>query len=184
MFLRSLALLGGLGAAAVSATPSAPVAPEPGVPATVHCQVPCGIYGDSMRIDMWMEDAATIQKGMTTLVAMDAEAAPSKNQMVRWVMTKDAHAQAIQDNVAGYWLAQRIKAPTDRNDEAARDRYHRQLELLHGITVAAMKCKQTTDGAHVKKLRELALDFSGTYFKAEDLEHIRSHHGPQAGDDK
>ncbi len=29
-----------------------------------HCQVPCGIYGDKMRVDMMMEDLATIEKAM------------------------------------------------------------------------------------------------------------------------
>ena len=110
------------------------------------------------------------------LMAMDAEESPSKNQIVRWVMAKDDHAQKIQDTVAGYWLAQRIKAPAADADEAARDKYHRQLELLHGITVAAMKCKQTTDVAHVAALRKLADDFSETYFSKEDLEHLRGHH--------
>ena len=42
-----------------------------------------------------------------------------------------------------------------------------------------MKCKQTTDMAHVAKLRMLALQLSELYFSAEDLEHIKSHH---AGD--
>ena len=59
------------------------------------------------------------------------------------------HAQAIQDQVAAYWLAQRIKAP---QDEGGKDRYHRQLELMHGITVAAMKCKQTTVRSHRQRL--------------------------------
>jgi nickel superoxide dismutase len=171
-----------IGALALVATPrSQPAAPAPAAtPATApaalpHCQVPCGIYGDQMRIDMLMEDAATIEKGMKTLTAEGADA-PVPNQMVRWVMTKDQHAQSIQDTVAAYWLAQRIKAPA-AGDAEARDRYHRQLELMHGITVAAMKCKQTTDTAHVETLRKLALEFSGTYFSAEDLEHIRAHHG-------
>jgi nickel superoxide dismutase len=150
-------------------------APEPvGAEPTFHCQVPCGIYGDKLRIDLMMEDAATIEKGMAQLREMDGQESPSKNQMVRWVMNKDDHAQAIQDQVAAYWLAQRIKAP---KDDSGREHYHGQLELMHGITVAAMKCKQTTDAAHVARLREHALAFSATYFKAEDLEHIRAHHG-------
>lgn len=152
--------------------------PEPAPPSALpHCQIPCGIYGDSTRIDLLMEDAATIEKGMNALIAMDAEESPSKNQMVRWVMNKDEHAQAIQDQVAAYWLAQRIKAPKDGSDAAAKERYVKQLVLMHGLTVAAMKCKQTTDLQHVATLRELALQFSETYFSAEDLEHIRSHHG-------
>ncbi len=146
------------------------------VPTTVHCQVPCGVYGDKMRIDMLMEDAATIEKGMTTLQAMDKETSPSKNQVVRWVMNKDDHSQQIQQTVAGYWLAQRIKTPKDTSDAAAVAKYHGQLELMHRITVSAMKCKQTTDLSHVESLRKLALEFSGTYFTGEDLKHINSHH--------
>lgn len=161
-----------------SAVPPSPPASPIGAPA-LHCQVPCGIYGDKMRIDMLMEDAVTIEKGMQSLAAMDAEPSPSKNQMVRWVMNKDQHAQSIQDTVAAYWLAQRIKAPAEDAGSDARERYHGQLELMHGITVAAMKCKQTTEAAHVARLRALGLEFSATYFSAEDLEHIRSHHDPE-----
>jgi len=151
----------------VATTPSAATA------APFHCQVPCGIYGDKMRIDMLMEDCATIEKAMTSLQAMDAEASPSKNQMVRWVVNKEQHAQNIQDTVAAYWLAQRVKAP---KDASGADKYHAQLTSMHRITVAAMKCKQTTDKGHVDALRTAALEFSAGYFSAEDLEHINSHH--------
>ncbi len=144
-------------------------------PTTLHCQVPCGIYGDAMRIDMLMEDCATIEKGMQQLQAMDESEAPSKNQMVRWVMTKDDHAQKIQTMVASYWLAQRIKSPKE-DSAGARAKYRDQLELMHQMTVSAMKCKQTTDTSHVDALRAAALKFSGLYFKAEDLKHIQEHH--------
>lgn len=154
------------------AAPFATTAPEP---APFHCQVPCGIYGDTMRIQMLREDAATIEKGMNTLNAMTGEH-HEQNQAVRWIMTKDQHAQKIQDMVAAYWLAQRIKTPKDSGDEAAMARYHHQLELLHRITVAAMKCKQTTDVAHVESLRALTKSFSESYFTKEDLEHLEGHH--------
>jgi len=146
--------------------------PEPALEATRHCQIPCGIYGDRMRIAMLMEDCATIEKGMKMLAVFDKEKSPSKNQVVRWVMNKDHHSQAIQDQVAAYWLAQRIKAPKD----GKKDKYYAQLEFMHGITVAAMKCKQTADTQHVENLRKLAFGFSTTYFSKEDLEHIKSHH--------
>ena len=149
--------------------------PAPLPPAPLHCQVPCGIYGDRMRIDMLMEDAATIEKGMKSIAELSADPAANANQLVRWVVTKEQHAQSIQDTVAAYWLAQRVKAPAQA-DEAAQATYHRQLALLHGITVAAMKCKQTADPANVATLRDLALQFSATYFSKEDLEHIRAHH--------
>jgi len=151
--------------------------------APLHCQVPCGIYGDKMRIDMLMEDCATIEKAMTSLQAMDAEESPSKNQMVRWVMTKEQHAQNIQDTVAAYWLAQRVKAPKGSTSPEAdkligsitNHPYHLQLTHMHRITVAAMKCKQTTDNSHVNAVRKAASEFSAGYFSAEDLEHLKKH---------
>ena len=160
--------------ALATAVCAAPLAPRPSAPATApHCQVPCGIYGDRVRVDLLMEDAATIEKAMGEL----AKPETVTNQAVRWVVTKDQHAASIQGQVASYWLAQRVKPVAEDATEAERALYHRKLALLHGITVAAMKCKQTTDPAHVARVRELALEFSGTYFTGEDLEHIQSHHG-------
>lgn len=159
----------------LSASTSTPLpAPAPAA-APVHCQVPCGIYGDTMRIDMLLEDFATIEKAMGEITKLEELGeAGNRNQLVRWVMTKDEHAQKVQDQIASYWLAQRIKAPAEDSTEAL-ERYHRQLALLHGVTVKAMKCKQTVDTAHVKDLRALVQDFSATYFSKEDLEHLEMH---------
>ena len=120
------------------------------------------------------EDAQTIEKGMTQLQAFQAEESPNLNQVVRWTMAKDDHAQKIQDQVAAYWLAQRVKFP---KDEAGRATYVAQLEAMHQITVHAMKCKQTTDTAHVSELRSALMRFADTYFSKEDLQHIHDHHG-------
>lgn len=168
LLLPSLALSLPLLAAA-AAPKAAPLAPAP-----VHCQVPCGIYGDQMRVHSMLEDVATIEKGMNLLNATGDDALNS-NQTVRWVLTKDQHAQSIQDQVAVYWLAQRIKTPKAGASSEDVDKYHAQLELMHRITVAAMKCKQTTDAAHCTELRRLADAFAGTYFSAEDLKHLREH---------
>ncbi len=153
------------------AAPKAPAEPAP-----LHCQVPCGIYGDRMRIDAVMEDAQTVEKAMTKIGEFTKEG--NMNQVVRWVNAKDEHAQKIQDTVAAYFLAQRIKKPADTDGRA---KYLRQLELMHDATVAAMKCKQTTDPANVAALRTAFLEFSGTYFERADLEHIHGHHGPDGG---
>lgn len=172
------ALLLGL-AAPVLALPfvSAPVEPAPTPTPTsaapVHCQVPCGIYGDLLRIDLMKEDAMTIEKGMGQLQGFQAEDSPNLNQVVRWTMTKDDHAQKVQDQVASYWLAQRVKFP---KDDAGRATYAKQLETMHQITVHAMKCKQTTDVAHVTALRQSMMDFAGVYFTADDLKHVHDHH--------
>ena len=152
---------------------TAPTAPP--VTPVFHCQVPCGIYGDRLRIELMLEDCATIEKGMQK--GGEEATAGNHNQAVRWVVNKEQHAAAIQEQVASYWLAQRIKLPAADADAAAVAKYHGQLALMHRLTVAAMKCKQTTDAAHVETLRKTALEFSETYFSAEDLEHIRAHHG-------
>jgi|FLOH01.1.fsa_nt_gi nickel superoxide dismutase len=171
--LFSLVAIALVGTLATTYSPAAPLTNAPFAPslAPFHCQVPCGIYGDKMRMDMLMEDSATIEKAMTTLETEGV----SQNQMVRWIMNKEEHAAKIQETVASYWLAQRIKTPADATNEAAMAKYHRQLELLHGITVAAMKCKQTTDVANVEGLRNKAMEFSGTYFSEEDQKHLRDH---------
>lgn len=161
------------------AAPKKVLAPAPLAEPLPHCQVPCGIYGDRMRIDMLMEDAATIEKGMLMLAEMEAAEAPNYNQIVRWVVTKEEHAQKIQDQVSAYWLAQRIKAPADNADDATRQKYFEQLATLHGISVAAMKCKQTVDSENVAKLRMWTLELSKLYFSGEDLEHIKSHHASE-----
>ena len=140
----------------------------------VHCQVPCGIYGDSMRIEMLLEDALTVEKAMSSIRDLSSASSPDYNQLVRWVVNKEEHAQKIQDQVAVYWLAQRIKAPAE---ESGRGVYLRQLELMHGITVSAMKCKQTTEKANVDAVRANAQAFAETYFSEEDLEHLRGEHG-------
>lgn len=179
---QAILALCALGTVAYALAPSAPTPSSGAAPAAApfHCQVPCGIYGDRMRVDMLMEDAATIEKGMQTLTGLDVSA--DRNQVVRWIMNKDDHAQNVQDVVAQYWLAQRVKKPADASDAAAMNKYHRQLEHMHGITVDAMQCKQTTDPAHVESMRKHALDFSALYFSPEDLEHVRSHHA--GGDEK
>ena len=32
-----------------------------------HCQIPCGIYGDSMRFSMMREDCDTLEKSMNQI---------------------------------------------------------------------------------------------------------------------
>jgi hypothetical protein len=168
-----------LAAALVGPAP-APVATEAAMPAPVHCQVPCGIYGDQLRVQLLMEDAATIEKAMKQIAEIGAADSPNWNQLVRWTMTKEEHAQKVQDQLAQYWLAQRIKAPKEMKGDAQR-RYMAQLMLNHRMTVSAMKCKQTIDTANVTAFRQALEEFTTVYFTEEDLKHLREHtHG---GDD-
>ncbi|HPR64913.1 MAG TPA: superoxide dismutase [Ni] [Thermoanaerobaculia bacterium] len=131
-----------------------------------HCQVPCGIYGDALRLDLMAEDIATIEKAMMQISDLSKAESPNYNQIVRWVQTKEDHAQKIQDTAAEYFLAQRIKVPATE-DPAAVKIYQDQLSLLHKIIVAAMKAKQTTDPDPVADLKNLLKSFRASYLKED-----------------
>lgn len=170
--------------AATAPAATAPAAPAPvTAPAAVHCQVPCGIYGDHLRIELLKEHAATIEKAMKEIERLGAETPTNFNQIVRWVSTKEEHCQIVQDQVAQYWLAQRIKEPKDSKDMAAAGKYATQLVSLHRMTVSAMKCKQTTDAANVQNLLNATGELAKAYFSAEDLEHLHLHSADEHPDD-
>jgi nickel superoxide dismutase len=131
--------------------------------ALAHCQIPCGIYNDELRVQLIEEHITTIEKSMKQAAALGGAATVDYNQLVRWIVNKEEHAQKIQDIVAAYFLAQRVK-PQDPKEEAAYGEYIRQLTLLHRIQIAAMKAKQSTDLAHVATLKELVKEFRAAYF--------------------
>merc|ERR1719442_372558 len=107
-----------------------------------HCMVPCGIFDDPVRAALLKEDAKTIRKAMTQVVALAPEsAALSLNQAVRWVNVKEQSAYNIITMVSEYMLCQRVKKELFKNEEE----YHLALELHHALLQAAMKAKQTTD---------------------------------------
>ncbi len=128
-----------------------------------HCQVPCGIYDDQMRIKMIAEHITTMEKAMKQVTELSKEKTPNYNQIVRWVMNKEKHAEELSDIVTYYFMTQRLK-PTPQTDAGKYGHYQKKLELLHHILVYTMKAKQTTDLAHIKKLRELLKKFETAYF--------------------
>ena len=101
-----------------------------GVSAYGHCQVPCGIYADQHRFEQMLEDQATIEKAGKLIAELSGKNdALSRNQLSRWVATKEAHATNVQKVIAEYFLAQRIKA-TAKN-------YEKQLVSAHSVIVAS-----------------------------------------------
>jgi len=130
--------------------------------AKAHCQVPCGVYGDQRRFEQMLEDAVTIAKAVSQVEEMaEKDDLVSRNQTVRWVMTKETHASHTQKIVAEYFLTQRIK-PTG-------DRYVAQLKAAHTVLIAAMKCKQTVDPAAAKALEKSILDLYRAYEGKEPI---------------
>ena len=124
--------------------------------AGAHCEIPCGIYDDRARVQLIAEHAGTIEKSMQQILALQKGEGLNNNQLVRWVMNKESHADQIQGIVAQYFMTQRIK-PDSTN-------YDRKIAVLHQMLIAAMKCKQTTDLKYVQELRELLKTFDKLYF--------------------
>ena len=127
-----------------------------------HCEIPCGIYGDDLRFAALDEDIRTVEKSMRQIAELSADPGANANQIARWVMNKELHADRIRETVAQYFLAQRIKLP-DEGDAAAVEAYRDQLARLHKLIVHAMKSKQTTDLAHPAALRETLKAFREAY---------------------
>jgi nickel superoxide dismutase len=127
-----------------------------------HCQIPCGIYDDEVRLKLLEEHTATIEKSMNQITTLGAAAKPDRNQLIRWVMNKDQHADELSHIVTYYFMAQRVK-PADPADAAAYEAYVTKVTLLHRMLVRAMKAKQTTDLEHVAALRKLIAEFRTAY---------------------
>jgi nickel superoxide dismutase len=128
-----------------------------------HCEIPCGIYNDEVRFTMLTENIQTIEKAMQQVIQLSEESPQNMNQIVRWIMNKEKHAEEIQHIISQYFLTQRIKSP-DSEDKQAAERYIKNLTLCHQILVYAMKTKQTTDLDKVEKLTSLVGEFKKVYF--------------------
>ena len=135
-----------------------------------HCEIPCGIYGDKMRIEMLKEHITTIEKSMNQIMELEKAGPINYNQLVRWINNKDDHANQFQEIVTQYFMTQRIK-PTDGKDKAVLAKYQKELSLLHEMLVNAMKAKQTTDLTYIEKLRKLVDSFYESYFTEEEKGH-------------
>lgn len=135
-----------------------------------HCEVPCGIYDDEMRIEMIHEHITTIEKAMKKIVELSQESPVNYNQIVRWTTNKEKHAEELQHIVHQYFLTQRVK-PADATEKSKHVKYVEQVTLLHQTLVLAMKAKQTTDMEHVDELRKLTDQFSKSYFEGKKHAH-------------
>ena len=124
--------------------------------AAAHCEIPCGIYDDEARMVMIAEHITTIEKSMKQIKKLQGEKPVNDNQLIRWVMNKENHANQLQEIVTQYFMTQRIKPDTKQ--------YSEKLILLHKMLINGMKCKQTTDLSHVSTMRSLLKDFHELYF--------------------
>lgn len=115
--------------------------------ADAHCQVPCGIYNDSARVESMREDAATVIKATKMLAELEGKTdAQSINQSTRWVLNKEKHAQSIIATISDYYLTQRVKP--------SQEDYTERLVKHHAVIVAAMKAKQNAATEHATTLMD------------------------------
>lgn len=130
-----------------------------------HCEIPCGIYDDELRIALLKEHFITLEKSMVKIEELQKSEILNYNQIVRWVMNKEDHANKVQEIVQQYFLNQRIKPLDSSSDKFTK--YQRELTALHHLLVYSMKAKQTTDLMFIKKLNESLEQFEASYFEGK-----------------
>ena len=138
-----------------------------------HCQVPCGIYDDARKVIEIEENILTINKAMESIQLITIQldrTGQDTNQLVRWINTKEEHAQNIQDIIMEYFLAQRIK-PKEPNDDDYLE-YVNLTTLCQHIIYYAMKTKQTVDIQHTEKLVNLINKLINNYFDIHGVKHL------------
>lgn len=128
--------------------------------ANAHCQVPCGIYSDDTVLIDLQTHQKTIARAMEQINELSKEPGNNANQIARWVSNKEEHATLIQNTMAQYFLAQRLKLEEAQSSKTA---YLQKLTLAHEIIVLAMKCKQTTDPENAQKLHAAIDAFTKAY---------------------
>lgn len=125
-------------------------------PAAAHCQIPCGIYDDHARVQRMLQDSQTVTKAVKLINELAGKTdAQSLNQMVRWIMNKETHAQNIISAISDYFLTQRVKA--------SQADYTERLTKHHAVIIAAMKAKQNADQAHAAALEKAIMDLAPYY---------------------
>jgi nickel superoxide dismutase len=121
-----------------------------------HCQIPCGIYDDHARVQSMLEDAATVEKSAKLIAELAGKTdAQSQNQLVRWVMNKENHAEKIITTISNYFLTQRVK-PSQKD-------YTERLVKHHAVIIAAMEAKQNADEKFATTLKQRIEALSGYY---------------------
>lgn len=124
---------------------------------SAHCEIPCGIYEDSLRINLMREHVTTIEKSMKQIMKLEKDNNLNYNQLVRWINNKEVHAEKLQGIVTQYFMTQRIKV--DAMD------YNKKISSLHKLLIYSMKSKQSTDLKNIKTLSSLIDQFEGLYIK-------------------
>ncbi|MDA3874923.1 MAG: superoxide dismutase [Ni] [Kiritimatiellae bacterium] len=124
--------------------------------AHAHCQIPCGIYNDHLKLQSMLQDADTVIKSVELIQELAGKTdAQSSQQLVRWVTNKETHAESVIAAISDYYLTQRVKA--------SQENYEERLVKHHTVIVAAMKAKQQADAETAQALKE-AIEGLASYY--------------------
>ncbi len=143
-----------------------------------HCQVPCGIFDDYLKLQSLIQDADTVIKAANEMQKLAGKSdAQSMQQFIRWTNNKESHAEHVIHSISDYYLAQRVK--TNMED------YNERLLKHHAVMIAAMKAKQSANpetGAALKAaLIELAPYYPHPKVDHDAKAHTHDHkHGADA----
>jgi hypothetical protein len=117
-------------------------------------------------VAMVREAVATIKKSAIQANELhatlsSATSAQTMNQIVRWINTKEEHADKIIHTISSYCLCQRVKPEIF----ASELDYTNALKAHHAVMVCAMKAKQSVDDAVIHNLEHAVDDFAKMYIK-------------------
>jgi len=129
-----------------------------------HCEIPCGIYGDSTRFVLLEEHIVTMEKSINKILLISAAKPLDHNQLHRWIKNKEEHAEKFGHIITQYFMRQRIKIAKESGKLGNYDPdYVQKLVLLHELYVHSMKVKQTTDLRCIQTLRMILKRFKILY---------------------
>jgi nickel superoxide dismutase len=129
-----------------------------------HCEVPCGIYGDSTRFALLKEHIDTMEKSINQIKTLQTETPINFNQLNRWITNKELHADKFGEIVTQYFMRQRIKTSETAGKLGNYDKeYVQKLVLLHEMYVYSMKVKQSLDLSNIETLKMVLKRFESLY---------------------
>lgn len=113
---------------------------------SAHCQMPCGIYHDDIVYDQIDQYIETMYKAMAIINDSKFANAFDRNELIRWIMTKDHQSDDTAQLITSYFLQQKIKP--DEPDTP------KKLALAHQLLFLLVKIKQNTDVNVVKEFEQ------------------------------
>ena len=136
-----------------------------------HCQIPCGIYHDELRVQLMKEHVTTIEKSINSIKSLSGKSdAESAHKLARWVTNKEEHAEKIQKIATEYFMFQRVKIAPE-GDKNKNEMTKNLMVSLHKIVVYAMKSKQSLSSENVSNLLKSIQDFEKLYFEGKKHKH-------------